>query len=238
MKKKKLLKSIGIILLIALIIFLLLYFYPFFTTLATEEGRKEFEQFITHTGIIGVIVLFLIQFIQVFLFIIPGEPIEILAGMCFGGFFGTIFILVSTLIISNFIFFLVRKYGKNFVYKFNNKRQVQKIINSKLFKDEKKIEFIMLLIFLIPGTPKDLFVYLAALLPIEKRRFLLISTVARIPSVVSSTIIGSNILSGSWQIGLLLYGGIFLIVLLIILIINKYDKNKLTSKIFAVLKRK
>lgn len=235
---KKIIKPICLTILIIFIIFLLIYFYPFFSSLMTEEGRKSFEEFITHTGLIGILVLFLIQFLQIFLFIIPGEPIEILAGMCFGGFFGTVFILISTLIISNFIFYLVRKYGKKFVYKFNNKKQVQRIINSKLFKDEKKIEFVMLLIFLIPGTPKDLFVYLAALLPIKKKRFLLISTVARIPSVVSSTIIGSNLLSGSWQIGLLLYGGIFLIVLLIIFIINKYDKNKITNKILVLLKKK
>ena len=59
----------------------------------------------------------------------------------------------------------------------------------------------MLILFLIPGTPKDLLVYLAGLLPINPVRFLLISTLARIPSVISSTLTGSTIITGNWHIG-------------------------------------
>ena len=91
--------------------------------------------------------LFALQVAQIFLIIIPGEPIEILAGMCYGTICGTVFIMVSAGIISTIIFFLVRKYGKRFVYNFCDKEKVAKIENSKLFKNPNKIEMIMFILF-------------------------------------------------------------------------------------------
>ena len=92
-----------------------------------------------------MLALFGLQVAQIFLFILPGEPIEILSGMCYGGIGGTIFIMISSAIISIAIFYLVRKFGKKFVYEFCNKEKVQKIENSKLFQDPQKIEIIMLI---------------------------------------------------------------------------------------------
>ena len=75
--------------------------------------------------------------------------------MCYGSLWGTIFIMVSACIISTTIFLLVRKFGRKFVYDFCDKKKVEKIENSKVFQNPKKIEFIMLILFLIPGTPKE-----------------------------------------------------------------------------------
>lgn len=49
---------------------------------------------------------------------ITSEPIEILAGMCYGGIWGTIFITISSFIISSIVVFAVRKLGRKFVYDF------------------------------------------------------------------------------------------------------------------------
>ena len=66
----------------------------------------------------GMLSLFGLQIAQIFLIIVPGEPIEILAGMCYGGLWGTVFIMVSAAIISITIYLLVRKFGRKFVYDF------------------------------------------------------------------------------------------------------------------------
>ena len=44
-----------------------------------------------------------------------------------------------------------------------SKEKINKIQNSKLFKNPKKIEYIMLILFFIPGTPKDLLTYIAGM---------------------------------------------------------------------------
>ena len=183
------------------------------------------KKLVTH-GIWGLLTLFGLQFAQIFLIILPGEPIEILAGMCYGGLGGLIFVTASAFIISSVIFFMVRKLGKKFVYDFCDEEKVKKIENSKIFKNPKKIEWIMIILFLIPGTPKDLLVYIAALLPIKPLRFILISTFARFPSVVSSTFAGDNLLEGNWQNSIIIYAVTFLLVGTSIFIVNKLDKSK------------
>jgi len=187
------------------------------------------KKLVTH-GIWGLLTLFGLQFAQIFLIILPGEPIEILAGMCYGGLGGLIFVTASAFIISSVIFFMVRKLGKKFVYDFCDEEKVKKIEESKIFKNPKKIEWIMIILFLIPGTPKDLLVYIAALLPIKPLRFILISTFARFPSVVSSTFAGDNLLEGNWQNSIIIYAVTFLLVGISIFIVNKLDKSKTTEE--------
>lgn len=236
MSKTVVFKKIVSIIFIVLLIGLLIYLVPLFKELLTEAGRENFKQSIDDLGIFGIFLLFALQFAQIFLVVIPGEPIEILAGMCYGGVWGTLFVMISSLLISCFIFFLVRRFGREFVYNFYKKDKVKKILNSKLFKDTKRIEFIILLLFLIPGTPKDLFVYLAALLPIRPYRFIIISTFARFPSIITSTLAGANIVEGNFHTALILYGVIFALVIIIILIVNRYDKSKTTDEIMKTLK--
>lgn len=175
--------------------------------------------------------MFGLQAAQIFLPILPGEPIEILAGMCYGSVGGFIFITFSAFLITTTIFFIVRKLGRNFVYEICSKEKIEKIEKNKFFKDPKKIEYIMLILFLIPGTPKDLLVYVAGLLPIRPLKFILISTFARFPSVISSTIAGETFVEGNWKMGILLYGTTFLLVGIVIFIMEKVDKSKLTKQV-------
>ena len=235
-KRVKAFKYVLMIIVIVLLIGLVVYLFPVMKNLSTPEGRLEFKNQVSDMGFLGLLALFGLQFAQIFLIILPGEPIEILPGMCYGGIGGTLFITISAFIISSIIFFAVRKLGRKFVYSFCSKERIEKIENSKLFKNPKKIEWIMLLLFLIPGTPKDLLVYIAGLLPLKPLRFILISTFARLPSVVSSTFAGSNIVAGNWKYSLVIYAVTFAIVGIFIFIVNKFDKDKTAEEAMKIMK--
>ena len=235
-KRAKAFKYILFIIVVVVIIGLIVYLFPVVRNLSTPEGQLEFKNHVASMDIIGYLALFGLQFAQIFLIIIPGEPIEVLAGMCYGGIGGLIFITISVFITTTIVFFAVRKFGRRFVYSFCSKEKIDKIENSKLFKNPKKIEFIMLILFLIPGTPKDLIVYIAGLLPLKPIRFILISTFARIPSVISSTFAGSNLVAGNWQFSVIIYAVTFLIVGIIIFIINRFDKDKTAQEAMKIMK--
>ena len=235
-KQIKILKIILAILAAGIIIGAIIYFIPVMKGLTTTEGKIAFKNKIQRSGFLGMLSLFGLQLAQMFLFILPGEPIEIVAGMCYGGFWGTVFIMATSAIISIGIFFIVRKLGRKFVYEFSDENKVKKIENSKLFQDPKRVEIIMFILFLIPGTPKDLLVYIAGLLPIKPGRFILISTFAKVPSIVSSTYAGAKILEGNWKMGLIVYGSIIAIVLTFIAIMSRFDKNKVTKEAINTIK--
>lgn len=234
--KAKIIKLIALILVIAILTIATIYMIPIMKEIKTPEGQAQFKEKITNSGITGVLILFGLELAQVVLAILPGEPIEILAGICFGPIWGTIFLMVSVFIVTCLIYFLVKKFGRDFIYEFFPKEKVDKLENSKLLRDEKKIELVMIILFLIPGTPKDLLVYIGALLPMKSSRFIAISTLLRFPSIISSTILGDNILAGKWKVGVLAYAITFLITFIVIFIVNKIDKNKVTEDVIKSMK--
>ena len=71
---------------------------------------------------------------------------------------------------------LVGKFGKKYLYNTFSKEKIQKIENSKLFKNPKKAEVLMCILFFTPGTPKDLLTYIGFLFPIPPIKFILIAT--------------------------------------------------------------
>ena len=228
--KIKLFKIILAILVLTLFIGITTYLFPVMKDLSSIEGQIAFKEKVDNSGMFGLLSLFGLQVAQIFLIIVPGEPIEILAGMCYGGFLGTIFIMVSAFIISTTIFFLVRKFGRKFVYDFCDEKKVAKIENSKLFQNPKKIELIMLILFLIPG------IYSRIILPIKPIRFILISSLARFPSVILSTLAGENLAIGDWKMSIILYAAVLIIVGIIIFFINKFDKDKITEEAIKTIK--
>lgn len=237
LKKDNIFKIALAIGVLAICIGLIIYLFPIFKDLTTKQGQIEFKQKIDSMGFLGLLMLFGLQFAQIFLVIIPGEPIEILAGMCYGGFWGTVFITVSAAILTVIILFMVRMLGRKFVYTFCNKEQIEKLENSKIMKNTEKIEFIMLILFLIPGTPKDLLVYIGGLLPIKPLRFILISTFARLPSVISSTFAGENLVSGNWMFSVIIYVATFVIIGVVIFLVNKFDKSNTTREVLDTMKK-
>ena len=99
-------------------------------------------------------------------------------------------------------------------------------MNSKLFKNPRNLEMVLCLLFFLPASPKDLFVYIGGLLPIKPVRFILISTFVRFPSVITSTMVGANISNGNWKISLLIYLVVFVIAILSVYVVSLKDKNK------------
>ena len=236
-KKTQIFKIILTIIVIAICIGVIIYLMPIIKNLSTTDGQMKKKKKIDDLGFLGLLMLFGLQFAQIFLIIIPGEPIEILAGMCYGGFGGLIFITVSVAILTTIISFTVRKLGRNFVYDFCDQKQIEKFEKSKLMQNTEKLEFIMMLLFLIPGTPKDLLVYIGSLLPIKPLRLILISTFARLPSVISSTYAGENLAVGDLKSSAIIYLVTFIIIGIIIFIVNKFDKSKITEETLKTIKK-
>lgn len=236
-KKIKILKIVIFIIVVLIMILATIYLFPVMKNISTKEGQVAFKQKISDSGIYGLVLLFFIQLAQIFLFILPGEPIEIISGMCYGGFWGTLFIIVSSALISILIFSLVKKYGKQFIFDFCDEQKVKKIENNGIFQNPKKIELVFFLLFLIPGTPKDFLTYVAGLCPIKMNRFVAISTIARIPSIVTSTLAGAHIANGNWKNAFSVYIAIVVIVILVLFIYNIFDKDKTTKTILDSIKK-
>ena len=78
------------------------------------------------------------------------------------------------------------------------------------------------MLFVIPGTPKDLLVYIGALFPVKASRFILLSTLFRFPGIITSTIAGESFSEGDNRTAIIVY----VVTIVVSLIILRYYSKK------------
>lgn len=148
---------------------------------------ERFREWVDSHGVLGRLAFMGMMMFQVFVAIIPGEPLEIGAGYAFGVVEGTILCILSTTISSTVIFLIVKRFGMRFVTLFVSE---EKLLSLKFLQNAHRLNLIAFILFFIPGTPKDVLTYIVGLTPMRLRTWIVITTVARIPSVITSTIGG------------------------------------------------
>lgn len=149
---------------------------------------EKFREWIDSFGAYGYLVFLGMMVLQVFVAIIPGEPLEIVAGYAFGMIEGTLLCMAGAFIGSMLVFMFVRKFGVKAVEIFF---PMEKINSIKFLHNAKKRDTLIFIIFLLPGTPKDLLCYFVGLTDIKLSTWMIITSIARIPSIVTSTIGGN-----------------------------------------------
>lgn len=198
--KKIRIATISVIILIAaVVIFACVKLIPFIISLNNESNRIDFENYINNLGIKGVLIVLFIQVLQIFIALIPGEIVEILAGLLYGTWGGLAICLLGNFIASSLIYLVVRFFAKNAVEKYKDKLKQYSFLNNK-----NKVSIYLFTIYLIPGIPKDIITYLVPFLPISFVRFVIITSIARIPSIISSTYSSHSILNNNYTIAIIM----------------------------------
>lgn len=201
LKKKRI---IGIASVVAVIIvFLVLAILLKNPLLTAIRDRVNFRTWMQERGFLKYPLMVGIMALQVIIAFIPGEPIEIIAGYIFGAWGGLLLCLLGTALGSVLIILVVRKYGMRVVSLFVEKDQID---NLRFFKDPKKRDAAIFLLFLIPGTPKDILTYLSGLVPIHLGKYLLLTSIARIPSIITSTMGGNMLGKHEYRYALIVFG--------------------------------
>lgn len=155
--------------------------------IALADSPDQFREWVDGHGILGKAIFVGMVVLQVVVAMIPGEPLELMGGYAFGAVEGTILTLIGIVIGSALVFLLVRRFGVKMVEVYYSSDKIKQM---SFLKDPKKTKIIAFVLMMIPGTPKDFLSYFAGLTRMTLKEWLLIVTVARIPSVISSTISG------------------------------------------------
>ena len=166
------------------------------------RSPEQFRDYIESFGWSSRFVFLGLQILQVVVALIPGELVEVGAGYAFGPVEGTLLCMGGVAVASCGVFLLVKKLGVRLVEMFVSRERISEL---RFINSERKLKRLIFLLFFIPGTPKDLLTYFAGMTSIKLHEFLIISLIARIPSVVSSTVGGEIISSGSYGAAILLF---------------------------------
>lgn len=223
-RRRKILAGISLAVVVLLVAFVTL----FVSRWLSSFSREDFRDYVRSFGALAPAVMLGLQILQVFIALIPGELVESAAGFILGPWLGTVVCYLGIALASALILTLTRRCGVKLVEVFISREKINEL---RFLSTEQKRNALIFLLFFIPGTPKDLLTYFVGLTDIKLGTFLLLSMVARIPSVLTSTF-GGHLLGEARYLGaVILYGVTGLLSLLGMAGYHRYLKKKQDNKI-------
>lgn len=217
-----------------IIAFVLLVLFVFAVTaylgkplLTMVEDPERFRDLVEEKGWYARLLFMAMVFVQVLLALIPGEPLEICAGIAFGSIEGTLLCLAGIFLGSAVVFLLVRSFGIKLAEVFFS---VEKLRSLRFLQNERRLNVVLFLLMAIPGTPKDLISYFVPLTKISLWHWLLLTTLARIPSVVSSTVGGDALGEGKYLFAVIVFAVTCLIALFGAFFFDRYTQRRKMRK--------
>ncbi len=145
--------------------------------------------FLDSLGPVSFLGFIFLQTLQVVAAPIPGEVTGFIGGYVYGPVLGILLSTTGLTLGSWGAFTLSRIFGRPFVERFVRKETLDKYD----YLLHHKGAFLVFLLFLIPGMPKDLLCYILGLGHLSTKEFLVISTVGRFLGTVLITLGGSYV---------------------------------------------
>ncbi|WP_068785710.1 TVP38/TMEM64 family protein [Paenibacillus phocaensis] len=196
-------KKTVVTLLLALTLILCIGLLIYYSSALIEimSSMDNFSAYIRSTGHWGPVMFILFQILQIVVAPIPGEVVQIAGGYIYGVTLGSLYTTIGLILGSAMAFYFTRFIGRD---------SISKILQKKKYKwmafihDEKKFSVFLFLFFVIPGLPKDLLVFVAALTSMSSFRFFLILIVGRLPWIIASAAVGSTIQMQQYSIAIII----------------------------------
>lgn len=176
----------------------------------TKLLQARLLRFLDSLGPAAFIGFILLQAAQVVIAPIPGEVTGFLGGILYGTFLGVVLSTIGLTLGSYIAFALSRAFGRPFVEKFVDKKTLDRF--DYLLRH--KGAFLIFLLFLIPGFPKDFLCYIIGLGHLTTTEFLVIGSTGRLLGTILLTLGGSYIRKHQYYNFSILLG--FAIVILLI----------------------
>lgn len=149
--------------------------------------KERLQGFLHSLGPLSFIGFVFLQALQVVAAPVPGEVTGLIGGFLYGPSLGLLLSTLGLTLGSFLAFSLSKTFGRPFVDKFVSKTTLDKYD----YLLHHKGAFLVFILFLIPGFPKDILCYVLGLGHLSTKEFLLISTVGRFSGTALLTFGGS-----------------------------------------------
>lgn len=219
--KRFLIISAFVIIGVIIVIPIALQIMPVFLDLFRVGGKQAAEKYLLSFGAKGIIIILVVQIIQVLSLVIPAPTVWVVAGMTYGIFGGMLICIVGVVIGNAIAFYIARRFENRIINVLIDEKKRSKL---KFLENSKHADIILFLLYVIPGVPNDILPYVYARTNIKWKRFISIIAVASIPSILSCTFVGHNILSGNLEFTLI----IVVILLALFAMVLKNNKKIMT----------
>jgi len=156
------------------------------------SSKREVKQFLARFGPYAPLVFIILQALQIVIAPIPGEATGFLGGMLFGTWLSFLYSTIGLTLGSVAAFGLGRWLGLPVV-----RRLVSDEVYHKFdFLARTGGEMVTLILFIIPGFPKDYLCFILGVSPLPLKTFLILTTFGRMPGTWLLSVQGAKVGGG------------------------------------------
>ena len=211
-RKKKIAAIIKFVLLLIVIAGIPAFLYlKFGSEIFSKDSADCLVTYLMANKHISALIIVILQILQVIICVIPGQPIQFAASYMLGVGGGLLLSLIGAAIGATIAFYLAKLLGRDMLYLLFDKNKVQDY-QRKL--NSGKGLLIVLLIYVLPGVPKDLVAYVAGISEMKFKPFIIISTIGRCPGMIGSLLLGHFYGAGNYRaIGVVIIAAVIFLII-------------------------
>ncbi len=202
------------------------YMPDLFPLLASGDREAIEDMLKDKTGVYAALLTIAMEFLQTITVVIPGTPINIAAGLVFGGFLGTLICSIGFVAANVTVFFVAKKL----------QGLVERVIPSNSEKS-KRWKFIsnsetpvlmIILAYAIPGVPNGFIPYISAKSSISVKMYAFAVLCGSLPGIIFSNFIGHFLLDRNyWAVCLL---SVIWLICFVLMVVNKNTIYKIVKR--------
>lgn len=188
---------------------------PILKALITETTKKEdIRDSLSNLGWRGYLTVGILAMLQVVLTFLPAEPVQVVSGVAFGFVGGFLACLAGVILGNTLVFVLYRLYGQRLTEYFSKSVE----FDFDIARRSSKVAWIVFILYFLPAIPYGMICLFAASLGMRYPRFITLTVLGSIPSIVIGVELGDLAISSSLWLSL----GVFLALVALLAVLVRY----------------
>ena len=182
-----------------------------FTAQDSAEVRASLEKF----GWKGYVTLGSLSMLQVVFTFLPAEPVQVISGISFGFWKGSLICFVGVIAGNTIIYILYKIYGQKLTEYFQSNAE----FDFDQARRSSKISLIVFILYFLPAIPYGMICLFTASLNYKYPKYIVLTSLGSLPSIFIGVGLGHMAIASSWILSLVVFA--VLVALLVILFKNR-----------------
>ncbi len=181
-----------------------------------DVTKEEIQASLSKLGFKGYFTIGILSMLQVVLTFMPAEPVQMMSGVAFGLWKGAAVCLAGVIIGNTIIYILYKIYGDKLSEFFTTNAE----FDFDLARKSPKVALVVFILYFLPAIPYGLICIFAASLNIKYPKYILLTSLGSIPSILIGVGLGHIAIAASWITALI----VFLVIITLLILMFRYKK--------------
>ena len=191
--------------------------------------KDDLRATLAKLGIRGHITVGILAMLQVLLTFLPAEPVQVIAGVSYGFWMGSLICTLGVIVGNSAIYLLYKIYGQ----KLDDYVEYNAEFDFDMARRSPKVSLVIFILYFLPAIPYGLICFFTASLGKKYPKYIFLTTLGSIPSIFIGVGLGHAAMASSWIISIVVF--LVLVALLVILLKNR---EKVFKKVNDFMKEK